>query len=237
MMTWDELKAEFEALEAEMPDAFISLSWGGGESYFMHLDGVESRKFRDRFMNLAYIGGRMIQTQFSGILAPPGDSEWPSRRWFETLRNVLNRFGGFGFSEGLDGMRFHGEIPYVVAASVDLCVRAKAMQPLSTGAPASTGSVSIAVHGDHSRAYFQSPDSSVNLESLAPDELVKQLINVIERTIPESERGALVDASRRLQETAKTPSFMARYKEWLDLANAHISILQPFIGPLSQLIP
>jgi hypothetical protein len=236
-MTWKELEERFIQAEKEAPDAYVHLEWGHTESYLMVIKGTD-RRLADRLQNLCEIGGRKL-SEFEGLLVSPTDREPPVRRWFFVLKDGLGRFAGFRFSYDVGGeMRFYGEIPYLAAASADMCVKAQSLaKSASSDAKSAPAGIAIHLEGSQARAYVQSVDASTNIGDVHEINVFTEIRTTIEREVPQLDREKLLRATEALESSMNSPSFVERYKEWAALAANHVTVLGPFFPWLASLLP
>ena len=91
--------------------------------------------------------------------------------------------------------------------------------------------------GPNARVNIQSIDSSANVVEVEPAELFGRIRAAIDQGVQDGELlKKLQEKVTELEKTQGTPSFAARYKEFIALAANHITLLAPFIPALLQMM-
>jgi hypothetical protein len=91
--------------------------------------------------------------------------------------------------------------------------------------------------GPNARVNIQSIDSSTNVVEVEPTELFGRIRAAIDQGVQDGELlKKLQEKVAELEKTQGTPSFAARYKEFIALAANHMTLLAPFIPALLQMM-
>lgn len=91
--------------------------------------------------------------------------------------------------------------------------------------------------GPNTRVNIQSSDSSTNVVNVETSTLFENLRSVIRESIEDAEVGErIVERVDAMQEAAGTRSFADRYKEFIGVAAAHMTLIAPFLPALTQLL-
>lgn len=145
-------------------------------------------------------------------------------RFTRTLSNglqesylILDR----GFRERVGGIRAHYQCEVQKESSMPY------KQQQST-------SITYNLHGANPRVNVNSTDSSVNiLNGNVFDELKAAIKS---SNVPEQEQEKLVEAVECLEAAKETPSFMSKYKDFIEVAANHISVVSPFLPAITKFL-
>lgn len=93
------------------------------------------------------------------------------------------------------------------------------------------------LHGPHSRVNIQSLDSSVNISHHVSENVFAEIRQVVQTQVQnEDERTQILNNLNELEAAKGTDSFTQKYKSFMASAANHMTLLAPFMLPLSQLL-
>jgi hypothetical protein len=129
------------------------------------------------------------------------------------------RIADVNFHRGLHGISGHFEI------------RVEKGTARGRGAPVQH--VTNILHGDNARVNMGSVDQSVNVAGNVFSDVRQAFLKQVPAG---SEREAILAKLTQLEKAKGTPSFVERYSEFMALAANHMTVLQPFVVALAQLL-
>lgn len=92
-------------------------------------------------------------------------------------------------------------------------------------------------YGANSRVNIGSTDNSSNIVNINKDNIFDQLRSVINENISsESDSIILLDLVNNMEETKGTPSFIDKYKSFMESAANHMSVFSPLLPALAQVL-
>ncbi|MEQ6856295.1 hypothetical protein AAHH17_17670 [Lysinibacillus capsici] len=92
-------------------------------------------------------------------------------------------------------------------------------------------------YGANSRVNIGSTDNSSNIVNINKDNIFDELRSVINENISsESDSIILLDLVNNMEETRGTPSFIDKYKSFMESAANHMSVFSPFLPALAQIL-
>ncbi len=93
----------------------------------------------------------------------------------------------------------------------------------------------INVHGSpQAHVNLQSTDASVSVLDAQAQVVFEDLRRVVRAQLPDPERAQLIDRIAALEAVKGKAGFLERYKEFMELAAAHITVIGPFLPALTQ---
>jgi hypothetical protein len=92
------------------------------------------------------------------------------------------------------------------------------------------------LHGPNSRVNIQSTDHSSNSVHIEPEAVFEGLRAALRSGIHAADQESLLRRVERLEVTSRTPSFAAAYKDFIQAAANHITIIAPFIPALTSFL-
>ena len=91
------------------------------------------------------------------------------------------------------------------------------------------------ISGPNARVYFRSQDRSTNIANITPDEVFRELREIIASNIQQqAERSELLSKVDELERTRGTGGFVQKYSEFVGLAANHLALFTPLIPALTQ---
>lgn len=92
------------------------------------------------------------------------------------------------------------------------------------------------LHGHSSRVNVQSTDNSINVVRLSNDEVFVKLREEISSRISSDQQLNILDRLDALERAQNSPSFAARYADFISAAADHMTLIAPFIPALTEMI-
>jgi len=93
------------------------------------------------------------------------------------------------------------------------------------------------IHANNSRIYSNSIDNSVSFDITNIVENFAKLEELIQANITDDkEKKTIVESIEQLKQSVNSPNYITRYKEFIYVAQKHISIVAPFLPYLSSLL-
>jgi hypothetical protein len=93
------------------------------------------------------------------------------------------------------------------------------------------------LHGPNSRINIHSKDSSINTANTVESSVFNDLRQVIQNGIAnELDKEVLLAKLDELQQASGKKGFVEKYREFMELASDHITLIAPFVPALSQLL-
>jgi hypothetical protein len=99
-----------------------------------------------------------------------------------------------------------------------------------------TGPLTIHVFGQNNRLNVGSVDNSSNVIASSQTTVFEQARKTIAEQIDGEAKTALLAKLDELQKAANTPSYPARYKEFMQTAADHVAVLGPIVTALAALL-
>src|SRR5207245_2165764 len=87
-------------------------------------------------------------------------------------------------------------------------------------------------HSPQAHVTVHGTDASVS--GLDQQTVFADLRRVVERSVPESDRARLLEKIADLEAAKGKPGFLERYKQFIELAAAHMTLIGPYIPALTQ---
>jgi len=120
-----------------------------------------------------------------------------------------------------------------IPASYQTRVRKKSALPSSD----QPGQVIYNLIGANTRVNIQSRDASHNVVSITPGNLFEEMRSALASSIEDAaERERLLKTVSDLERTRATPDYTERYVQFVAAAANHMTVLQPFMPALAQLL-
>lgn len=94
-------------------------------------------------------------------------------------------------------------------------------------------SVTYNLNGPNPRVNIQSTDKSINVVN---GNVFDGLREAIKNNVKSDEQDSLIKAVDEMEAAEKTPTFMDKYKSFIELAANHISIISPLLPELTKLL-
>jgi len=102
--------------------------------------------------------------------------------------------------------------------------------------PSNVTSIVYNLHGPNSRVNIHSADSSTNVVNISETNLFVKLREALQSIEDLERREVLLGSVDEMEKAKGTPGFAAKYRNFIAQAADHMTLLQPFIVPLTQLI-
>lgn len=129
-----------------------------------------------------------------------------------------------GYTEGIGGIKAHYQIEVKKESSI----------PYQTA----QGQIIYNLIGSNSRVNIHSQDSSENVVYTTADKIFNDLRDAINNNVKDDkEKESILKKVDGLANSQGKPTFIERYKEFIELAANHMAILGPFIPALTQMFP
>ncbi len=96
--------------------------------------------------------------------------------------------------------------------------------------------LTINVSGQNARFNVASIDNSINTASSSDVTVFEQVRKAIAEQIPGGENTAPLAKLHELEKAVNTPSYAARYKEFMQTAADHVTVLAPFLAALASFL-
>ncbi|MEK3733794.1 hypothetical protein MKX64_15445 [Paenibacillus sp. FSL M8-0334] len=150
-------------------------------------------------------------------------------RIVRTLKNNLKEsyiVEDRGYFEAFHGIKAHYQVD----------VRRESSVPRNFTQPDGRGYV-VHVNGSNARVNINSQDYSTNTVTELKDPLFEEMRQAISTQIEDiNEKQKLLNCVEELESSKGTTTFMDKYKSFMTMAADHMTVLTPFIGPLSSLL-
>ncbi len=93
------------------------------------------------------------------------------------------------------------------------------------------------LHGANSRVNIQSTDSSINVVEATPERLFDELREALKKHVSEDQaRQQLLKGVALMEAKQGEAGFVESYKNFMNLAASHITVIAPFIPALAQML-
>lgn len=93
------------------------------------------------------------------------------------------------------------------------------------------------LHGNNSRVNVQSTDQSTNAVNISSDQVFLRLREKVCSEIPSGDQQSdILDRLAALERAQSTPSFAARYTDFISSAANHMTLVTPFIPALTEMM-
>lgn len=239
MPSWEVLSENFQSIRNRLQGSRIDHQ-SGTEGDHWRLAGVVQAADRSMFEAYSKVAGKKLLECLpadSG-LATEIDHEY---RWYRYLEQDWSFLQSGAREMVLDeagkevGWIRSTSVNTPVEASAAKCIALSANFPDSTDSPG-PNSIHVEVSGTNARFNVNSVDQSSNTATTSHTLVFEQIRQVIESSIPPEDRDALLAAANSVEESAGSASYAERYKEFIALASAHMSLLGQFIPALSELL-
>lgn len=236
MPSWTDLERRFLELEAPLDMARLDRQTGT-EGEYWRVAAAFNRVARSRFESLSSIAGRKLRETFGDTL-PDELKDAPSDQflWYRSLARNLRFYspGSVGYPLNDKGERVGwiatGSIENPAAVSAAHCLELAAMT--AEESPPS-GPLTINVSGQNARLNVGSVDNSSNVVSSTHAKVFAEARQAVETQVAGKSRDALLTRLEALEKAVNTPSYAARYKEFIQLAADHVTTLAPVITALA----
>lgn len=241
MTTWLELEQRFLELEQPLRSSRLDRQDGAAGEYWRVAASFDSLA-TSRFESISKLAGKKLLESIGQEQLPEELRDAPSDlfRWYRAISNNLRfyRPGPVAYQTDEHGNNTGwittGHITNPAGVSAAYCLELMSME---NEAPESSSPVTINVSGPNARLNIASTDNSTNSYSATTLSLFQDMRVAVERKVPEEDRKPLMEGIDGLEESVGKPTFGARYKEFIQLAANHISVIAPFLPALSSLLP
>lgn len=195
---------------------------------------------RSRFESMSVLAGRkLLETPYQPpeVLSATTDLT----RWFRRLAfNSPNyEFGPFGHLRDDNGMNVGwistGSIQRPAAVASAMCLELQTM--MNEKSQTTAAGITINLSGQNSRLNVGSHDQSTNIaSSSSTSQLFQELRQAVEAGLSGEERTSLLERVAALEASLGKPSFLTEYKELMQAAANHATIIAPFLPALAGLL-
>jgi hypothetical protein len=239
MPTWTELERRFLELEPALRFARLDHQ-SGTEGEYWRVAASFDNIATSRFESLSNICGRKLK-QFFGSELPDELRDSPSEKvlWYRAISRNLRFYQPGMVAYPVNEKGEHtgwigsGSVNNPAAVSAAHCLELASMvsEEVDRAAP-----LSIHVSGQNSRINVSSVDNSSNMISLNTltvfDDARKAILGQVEGEI----RATLLTKLDELRQAANTPSYPSRYREFVQAAADHVTVLGPVIAGLASFL-
>lgn len=239
MPTWTELERRFLELEPALRIVRLDHQSGTEGEYWRVAASFDSIA-TSRFESLSTICGRKLN-QFFGAELPDELRDAPSERvlWYRAISRSLHFYqpGMVGYPLNEKGERagwiVSGSVnnPAAVSAAHCLELASMASEEMDRAPP-----LSIHVSGQNSRINVGSVDNSSNVISSNTMTVFDDARIAISERVEGEIKAALLCKLEELRQAANTPSYPSRYREFVQAAADHVTVLGPVIAGLASLL-
>jgi hypothetical protein len=240
MPTWTELEDRFLTLEPKLGFARLDRQTGtDGEHWRLaaSFDSISS----SRFESLATIAGKKL-LEFLGLESLPEevrDATSDKIRWYRALAQNPRFYNVEHFGHTLDdagnkiGWIASGSINKPAAVAASYCLELSSMKPEDSP---QISPLTINVSGQNARLNVASFDNSSNTATSVDTAIFQNIQNAIKTSITNESQELLLQKLDELQAAVSSPTYSTKYKEFIQLAANHMSILAPFLPILSSFL-
>ena len=213
----------------------------GTDGEHWRIAGLTDGIARPRFEATSTLAGRkLLETDYQPPEIFPDATD--HIRWYRRLAFNSPHFqhGVFGHLQDDNGNNVgwvsSGSIHRPAAVAATMCLELMSMtnEPSDSTAP---GGLNINVSGPNSRVNIGSHDQSTNVVSNSTSiQLFQDLRESIAAGVQPAEQGPLLARVDALELAVNKPTFLDRYKEFIQAAANHASIIGPFLPALANLL-
>lgn len=239
MPSWIELERRFLELEAALDIARLDRQTGTQGEYWS-VAAAFNQVAQSRFESLSSIAGRKLRETLANTL-PDELQDAPSDQflWYRSLaRNV--RFyspGSIAYPLNDKGEK----VGWIATGSIKSPAAVSAAHCLELAAMAAEDSVplrplTINVSGQNARLNVGSVDNSSNAISSEYTQVFAQAKQTIENQVLGEGKEALLARLDELEKAVNTPSYSARYRDFIQSAADHVTALTPVITALAAFL-
>lgn len=241
MTTWLELEKRFLELEQPLRSSRLDRQDGAAGEYWRVAASFDSLA-TSRFESISKLAGKKLLDSIGLEQLPEELRDAPSDlfRWYRAISNNLCFYKPGPVAYQTDergnntGWITTGHIANPAGVSAAFCLELISME---SETPESSSPLTINVSGPNARLNIGSTDNSTNSYSATTASLFQDMRVAVERNVPKEDLKALLDGIEGLEQSAGGPTFGARYKEFIQVAANHISVIAPFLPALSALLP
>lgn len=240
MPTWIELEQRFLELEPSLNFARLDQQTGTDGEYW-HVAATFDMVAKSRFESLSTIAGRKLADTFSSDSLPDELRDAPNDkvRWYRSLARNYHFYkpGMSGYLSNDKGEKTgwiaSGSINKPASVSAAHCLELSAMtsdenKPLAP--------LTINVSGANSRLNVASVDNSVNTVNSTNITVFRDIRKVIADQLDSHDRTSLQNRLDELEAAVNTPSYATKYKEFMQTAANHVTVLAPFLPALASFL-
>lgn len=239
MPSWTDLERRFLDLDGPLDMARLDHQ-SGTEGEYWRIAAAFNQVAQSRFESLSTIAGRKLRETLGESL-PDEVKGAPNDQflWYRSLARNMRFYshGSVGYPLNDKGEQVGwiatGSIKNPAAVSAAHCLELAAMTDEESP---SSGPLTINVSGQNARLNVGSVDNSSNLISSAHTQVFAEARKTVESQVPEGSREVLLARLDALEEAVNTPSYTARYREFVQLAADHVTALAPAIAALAGLL-
>ena len=240
MASWFELEKKFLELEPALRFARLDRATSSAGEYW-DVKAVSDPVARTRFESLATMAGRKLATIFTFESLPDELRNAPNdrSRWYHFLckhhqfYEQMHHYGIESNGQGKKRIWLYGSVANLAEASAACCLEVASMCP-DDEKPA--GQTIVNVSGQNARLNVGSIDNSTNIVSASETEIFEDIRKVVEEKIVSERQGELLARLHALELAVNTPSYLDRYKEFIQVAANHATLLAPFLPALANLL-
>jgi hypothetical protein len=237
MPTWTELERRFLELEPALRSARLDQQ-SGTEGEYWRVAASFDPVAKSRFESLATIAGRKLRQTFAPESLPEELRDAPSEQflWYRAISRNLRFYtpGPVAYPVNDKGERVGwiatGSINNPTAVSAAHCLELAAMtsEEENPAAP-----LTIHVSGQNARLNVGSIDNSSNVANSSELTVFEDARRTIAEKTEGEAKDALLAKLQDLQDALNTPSYATRYKEFMQTAADHVTVLGPVLAALA----
>lgn len=240
MPTWTELERRFLELEPALRFARLD-GQRGTEGEYWRVAASFDPAATSRFESLATIAGRKLGQTFKPESLPEELRDAPNEqfRWYRAISRNLRFYnpGPVAYPVNDKGERTGwittGSVNNPAAVSAAHCLELAAMAP-EEDAPAAP--LTIHVSGQNARFNVGSVDNSSNVINTTEMMVFEAARKTITEKIDGDAKDELLAKLDAMQKAANTPTYAARYKEFMQTAADHVTVLGPVLAGLASFL-
>jgi hypothetical protein len=240
MPTWTELERRFLDLEAALRSARLDKKTGTeGEHWW--LAAAFDLVAKSRFESLAQMAGRKLAQTFALDSLPEELRNAPSDQflWYREISRNLRFYNPGPVAYPVNDKGEHvgwiatGSINNPAAVSAAHCLELAALtsEEENVASP-----LTVHVSGQNARFNVGSIDSSSNVITSNQGVVFEEARKAIAENIGGDAKDTLLTKLDELQKAANTPSYAARYREFIQTAADHVTVLGPVLAALATFL-
>lgn len=240
MRSWTELERRFLELEPSLRSARLDQQTGT-EGEYWRVAASFDMVATSRFESLSTIAGRKLSQDFGPAGLPDYLRDAPNDRfrWYRAIARNLRFYkpGPLAYPVNDKGERTGwiagGSINSPAAVSAAHCLELAAM---ISEEESQAGPLTIHVSGQNARLNVGSVDNSSNVITSSQTTVFDDARSAIAERLDGEAKVALLAKLDELQRAANTPSYAARYKEFMQTAADHVTVLGPVVAALAAFL-
>lgn len=240
MPTWTELERRFLELEGALRSARLDQQTGTEGEYWRLAASFDSVA-TSRFESLAMIAGRKLSQVVASGSLPLELRSAPSDQllWYRAISRNLRFYTPGPVAYPVNdkgeyvGWIATGSINNPAAVSAAHCLELAA---ITSDEENIASPLTVHVIGQNARFNLGSVDNSSNVITSNQVAVFEDARKTITESINGDAKNALIAKLEELQKAANTPSYAARYREFIQTAADHVTVLGPVLTALAAFL-